>query len=458
MNAPVTRPDSYYELPIRASCLPLFFNSIRQAVPVLSYQLLLTKKSIASIGFIMYDYHNYLSILSFVEGDDSQLKKKISLITFAFLLLFASAAQAAPTKNQGNIRVYLDNQEIKFQAAPIMKNGVTFVQFRPLFQALDYKVNWNSGSKQVTGTYLDQKLQMTIGQKTAYVNGAKTALQIAPFTEGGNTLVPLRFVAEATGLPVKWDSKARTIKIDREGAVDKATDEVKKLYHTIEEAGSAKKLDAVMSAFHPKSPFFAEIQEHYQNQFKNDQQVSADIWEVTVAGTSIHAYTSVTLDRTGGPFAWDVTLHYENLLKKDASGAWKIYDLGHYETEYLVGDELLEARPEVPEAEQKAIVATLDTQSKGFNEENGPLLMSVIHPESDFHEMFQTSIAEGIFDEVNFNLKSEELRTVFFQGEDAVVYAEESDDADGEIIHSTSLYWLKKAEGKWLIYDVLELE
>ena len=38
-----------------------------------------------------------------------------------------------------------------------MKNGVTFVQFRPLFQALDYKVNWNSGNKQVTGTYLDQK-------------------------------------------------------------------------------------------------------------------------------------------------------------------------------------------------------------------------------------------------------------------------------------------------------------
>ena len=99
---------------------------------------------------------------------------------------------------------------------------------------------------------------------------------------------------------MKWDSKSRTIKIDREGAIDKATDEVKKLYHTIEEAGNAKKLDAVMSAFHPKSPAFAEIQENYQNQFKNDLHVSADVWEVTVAGTSIHAYTSVTLDRTSG--------------------------------------------------------------------------------------------------------------------------------------------------------------
>lgn len=436
----------------------LFLSRSGKPSPRCLYQLLHIKKCIATIGFIMYDYHNYLSILSFVEGDDSTLKKKISLLAIAFLFLFASAAQAAPAKDQGKIRVYLDNREIQFAAAPIMKNGVTFVQFRPLFQALDYKVHWNGANKQVTGTYLDQKLQMTIGQKTAYVNGAKTTLQIAPFTQGGNTLVPLRFVAEATGLPVKWDSKARTVKIDREGATAKAGDEVKKLYHIIEEAGSAKKLDEVMSVFHPESPVLAEVKQNYQDQFKNDKHVSADVWDVAVAGTSIHAYTSVSLDRIGGPFAWDVTLHYENLLKKDASGAWKIYDLNLYETEYFLGDKLLEARPVVPEAEQKAIVESIDIQYKGFNEENGPLLMSVIHPESVFHEMFQTSIEEGIFDEVNFNLKSEELRTVFFQGEDAVVYAEESDDADGETIYSTSLYWLKKTEGKWLIYDVLELE
>jgi hypothetical protein len=406
----------------------------------------------------MYDYHNYLSILSFVEGDDSKLKKKISLLAIAFLFLFASAAQAAPAKNQGKIRVYLDNQEIKFQAEPIMKNGVTFVQFRPLFQALDYKVNWNSANKQVTGTYLDQKLQMTIGQKTAYVNGVKTSLQIAPFTDAGNTLVPLRFVAEATGLPVKWDPKARTIKIDREGAIDKATDEVKKLYHALEEAGNAKKLDAAMALFHSKSPVLAKTKEGYQNQFKYDLHVSSDVWEVTVAGTSIHAFTSVTLERSSGPFTWDVTLHYENLLKKDASGAWKIYDLNQYDTEYLAGDNLLDANPKVPEAELKAIRESIDTQYKGFNEENGPLLMSVIHPDSAFYEMFQNSIAEGIFDEVNFNLTAEVVRPVFFQGEETVVYIEETDDADGDIINTTSLYWLKKANGQWLIYDVLELE
>lgn len=95
------------------------------------------------------------------------MKKKISLIAITLLFVFASAVQAAPAKAQASIRVYLDGQEIKFQAPPVMKNGVTFVQFRPLFQALDYSVQWNNTNKQVTGTYIDQKLQMTIGQKTA---------------------------------------------------------------------------------------------------------------------------------------------------------------------------------------------------------------------------------------------------------------------------------------------------
>lgn len=319
-------------------------------------------------------------------------------------------------------------------------------------------MDWNRAKQQVTGTFLDQKLQMTIGQNTAYVNGVRTKLQIAPFIESGNTLVPLRFVAEATGLPVTWDSKARTIKIDREGAIDRASATVQSLYHIIEQAGTAKDLRAVMTAYHPKSPSYDKIQAEYREQFKYDLNVSADVLEVTVAGSTIHAYTNITLDRKSGPFTWDVTHHYEILVKQDASGAWKIYDQKHYETEYFAGDDLLEARPQVPETEQRALQEAVDTQYKGFNEENGPLLMSVIHPESVLYKMFQNSIAEGIFDEFTFMLKAESARTVYFQGDDAVIYMKESDTAGGEAIDSNSLYWLKKHQGKWLIYDVLGMK
>ncbi|GAB6928535.1 hypothetical protein JCM10914A_25180 [Paenibacillus sp. JCM 10914] len=386
------------------------------------------------------------------------MKKKISLIAITLLFVFASAVQAAPAKAQASIRVYLDGQEIKFQAPPVMKNGVTFVQFRPLFQALDYSVQWNNTNKQVTGTYIDQKLQMTIGQKTAYVNGVKTTLEIAPFTESGNTLVPLRFVAEATGLPVKWDQKARTIHIDRQGAIDKAEAAATKLYQALDAAETAKNLELAKQSILPKSPALAYQQELYDEQFKRDLKVSSRVLEVTVAGSSIHAFTARSFERVSGPFSWDATIYYESLLKKDAGGNWKLHDINEYDMEYLVSDELLDAKPNVPENVQKAISETIDTQYKGFNDEDGPLLMSVIHPESSFYDIFKTSIDEGIFDEVNFNLKAEVIRTIFHQGDDAVLYIEEVDDADGDMFYSTSLYWLKQSGGKWLIYDVLELD
>lgn len=406
----------------------------------------------------MYDYHDYYSILSLDEGDDSNLYKKISLLAIAFLLLFGGAAQAVQAKEQSRIRVYLDGQEIKFQAPPIMKNGVTYVQFRPLFQALNYSVGWDGAKKQITGTYIDQKLQMTLGQSAAYVNSVKSKLPGAPFTQGGNTLVPLRFVAEATGLPVKWDAKARTIKIDRQGPTAKAKADIEKLYRTLDAAENAKDLAKAKTVYHPQSPLLSGLDEYYKDQFQFDLNVSSEVSDVMLAGTTAEAFVATTVQRVSGPFTWDSTIYSYNYFKKDASGVWKLAFPGEYEQEYNVSDEFLASRANVPEAELKAIQDVIDIQYKGFNTENGPLLMSVIHPNSEYYELFQSSIADGIFDELNFNLKAEVTHPLFYDGEDAVLYIEESDDADGDMISTTYLYWLTKSEGKWMIYDVLELE
>ncbi|MFH0070919.1 copper amine oxidase N-terminal domain-containing protein, partial [Peribacillus sp. NPDC056705] len=221
---------------------------------------------------------------------------------------------------------------------------------------------------------------------------------------------------------------------------------------------TAKNLELAKQSILAKSPALAYQQEVYDEQFKRDLKVSSQVLEVTVAGSSIHAFTARSFERVSGPFSWDATIYYESLLKKDPGGNWKLHDINEYDMEYLVSDELLDAKPNVPENIQKAISETIDTQYKGFNDEDGPLLMSVIHPESSFYDIFKTSIDEGIFDEVNFNLKAEVIRTIFHQGDDAVLYIEEVDDADGDMFYSTSLYWLKQSGGKWLIYDVLELD
>jgi len=56
-----------------------------------------------------------------------------------------------------------------------------------------------------------KRIQLQIGNKTAYVDDKAHTLEAAPFTYNGRTVLPLRFVGEALGAEVKWDGKTRSI-------------------------------------------------------------------------------------------------------------------------------------------------------------------------------------------------------------------------------------------------------
>lgn len=45
------------------------------------------------------------------------------------------------------------------------------------------------------------------------VEGKDIAADVPPFIQSGRTFVPIRFVAEALGYPVSWDSKTRTVNV-----------------------------------------------------------------------------------------------------------------------------------------------------------------------------------------------------------------------------------------------------
>lgn len=385
------------------------------------------------------------------------MKRRIGLLVFAMLFVFTSAVQAAPAKAPAQIRVFLDGKEIKFQAAPVIKNGVTFVQFRPLFQALGYTVNWNNTTKQVTGTFVDQKLQMKLGSTIAYVNGQKVKLAIAPYTQAGNTLVPLRFVAESTGLPVKWDAKARTIKIDRKTITNQISLEVKKLYKDQAVAETQGDYKQAMTAIHPKSPAYKEYEDNYKEQAAYQHKVSTSVYDVMVAGSSVHATVEKNYQRTGGPFMWDFTVYLDVILKKDASGKWKEYDNDMFDLEYHISDGLLEAKPEVPETTKELLLNTMDTHYKGLNDKNIELFYSALFPNSPYFEVMETLIDAGLFDEIDFKLNADSSRIVYFQDNDAIISVEETNHFDGDTYHSSNLYWLQKKNNQWLIYDVLDV-
>ncbi|KIL38636.1 hypothetical protein SD70_25025 [Gordoniibacillus kamchatkensis] len=111
------------------------------------------------------------------------------------------------------IRVFLDGEEMAFHEQPVLKDGSTTVEFRPIFEKLGLQIDWNGDTQTVTGKKEGQSLQLALGQTSAVVNGSASELPTAPFLNNGYTFVPLRFVGEATGRKVVWDPNLKAVYI-----------------------------------------------------------------------------------------------------------------------------------------------------------------------------------------------------------------------------------------------------
>lgn len=111
------------------------------------------------------------------------------------------------------IRVFLDGEELNFHEQPVLKDGSTTVEFRPIFEKLGLQIDWDGATQTVTGTKQGQTLKLTLGHSTAVINGSSSELPTVPFLNQGYTFVPLRFVGEATGRKVLWDPNLKAVYI-----------------------------------------------------------------------------------------------------------------------------------------------------------------------------------------------------------------------------------------------------
>ncbi|WP_044477658.1 stalk domain-containing protein [Paenibacillus antibioticophila] len=147
-----------------------------------------------------------------MEGQVIVVKKMVVSILVAALLLpgvgtvsAASSDYEIPKVKNMSIEVLVDARRVAFpDEKPQINNGTTFVPLRfvsdKLGGALDLK------GKDITIVKGERTIKLTIGAKTATVNGKPVTLEKASFAKNGRTLVPLRFVSEALGENVKWDA------------------------------------------------------------------------------------------------------------------------------------------------------------------------------------------------------------------------------------------------------------
>lgn len=149
------------------------------------------------------------------------MRKIISL--FLSILLMFSIIIPTQVNAEDPIKVYINGEIINFSIDPVVENGTTLVQFRPIFEKLGLSIGWDANTQTVTGEKEGLKIELIIGNKVAKVNGVERNLSIAPKTIKGNTMIPLRFIGEASGEQVEWYGDSRTIQIGKQINLTKFT-------------------------------------------------------------------------------------------------------------------------------------------------------------------------------------------------------------------------------------------
>jgi Predicted glycosyl hydrolase len=149
---------------------------------------------------------------------------KTAIAAVAGISLLSPISQVAPVANaataasSSSIQIVLDHYPLPFDSAPRVDNGVTLVPFRTIAEALGIAVVWDSASKTVVATGKDvsgndAKVVLTVGKKTALVNGQDVALTAAPVTQQGRVLIPMAFFGRQFGAQVDWDGANKTVRI-----------------------------------------------------------------------------------------------------------------------------------------------------------------------------------------------------------------------------------------------------
>lgn len=127
-------------------------------------------------------------------------------------IMLATSMSAVPIF-ASSISLNINSSTVKTTVAPYQSEGTTLVPLRVVSENLGAKVDWNQKTKKVTITQGSTTIVLTLGSKTATVNGVAKALNLAPQIKNNTTMVPIRFVSENLNCNVFWDKDSQTVSI-----------------------------------------------------------------------------------------------------------------------------------------------------------------------------------------------------------------------------------------------------
>src|SRR5690554_5555481 len=137
--------------------------------------------------------------MTFQTNDqDFVFYRTVIVLGLALALVIGFQAGSAKANEGPEIKVYFNDYYLEFPQPPVIREGVTLVPFRVLFEGMGMEVEWDHSRKTVVGEKEGLTIELLVDEPYGYINGVKTVLDQSAALVENHTMVPLRFVSEST--------------------------------------------------------------------------------------------------------------------------------------------------------------------------------------------------------------------------------------------------------------------
>lgn len=126
-------------------------------------------------------------------------------------IYYAEESVQKPATSKDEILVMLDGNYIEFDVPPQIINGRTMVPVRAIFEAMGASVTWEQSTSSAISRKGETTVIMKLNSLYMDINGVMNEMDVSPVIIDGRTLAPARYVAEAFGADVQWDSENNTV-------------------------------------------------------------------------------------------------------------------------------------------------------------------------------------------------------------------------------------------------------
>lgn len=129
--------------------------------------------------------------------------------------LLAAVLGVAPVVNaQPAPRIFINGSELRTGVEPVVESNRVLVPLRAIFEQLGATVDYDRRDGSILARRSGTRVEMEVDSTRARVNGEAIRLDVPATTYGGRTMVPLRFVSEALGAQVNFDTYRNTVTIE----------------------------------------------------------------------------------------------------------------------------------------------------------------------------------------------------------------------------------------------------